>query len=32
VDILEEVKYKIEIAVGIDTLKYLLKGGRLSKT
>jgi DegV family protein with EDD domain len=32
VDILEEVKYKVEIAVGIDTLKYLLKGGRLSKT
>ncbi len=32
VDRLERVKSKIEVIAAIDTLKYLLKGGRLTKT
>lgn len=32
VETLERVKHKVEIVAAIDTLKYLEKGGRLSKT
>ena len=32
VDILERAKDKIEVIAAIDTLKYLVKGGRLTKT
>ena len=32
VDTLEKVKDKVTLVAAIDTLKYLLKGGRLSKT
>lgn len=32
VEILENIKDKIVIAAGVDTLKYLEKGGRLSKS